>query len=83
MMLSFGLISRTAGRDGDAWTEVQVTDHGADVDVVLSDGSFLLAFEALRVLGRTAVVVVAAVFVVLARLVNVLLLSGGHGGGSR
>ncbi len=80
MMLSFGLISRHAGRDRDAWAEVQVANHGSDVDVVLSDRSFLLAFEALRVLGRT---VVGAVFVVLARLVNVLLLGGGHGGGSR
>ena len=82
-MLSLGLISRHAGREGDAWTKVQVSNHGSDVDVVLSDRSFFLAFEALRVLGRTAVAVVAAVFVVLTRLVNVLLLSGGHGGGSR
>lgn len=80
MMLSLGLISRHAGREGDAWTKLQVSNHGSDVDVVLSDRSFLLAFEALRVLGRT---VVGAVFVVLARLVNVLLLGGGHGGGSR
>ena len=53
-MLSLRLVA--AGRDRETRAQVEVPDHGADVDVVLGHRSLVLLLEGLAVLGRAVAV---------------------------